>query len=423
MVVILRNLIPFFILLIGLQRDSFAKRISYETQSVNEVNSAILTGVCVDSEKHLATIYRLRQVNDIIDKLDISEANFKALLSQANSDKAREKLIDILSKRPNSKFYDLFVKIVNLNLKNFDGLSDDVLANIGGYSDDLLKKLDGDLPKIKNGLNANSSLIKAWEKLNDITHLRKDLDILKSFSKILDNHPSFMQAYGDKVKNIIEKLGEAGAKCNSCPPNTQNLVKPYMKSIDQHLDDLEYMISKYSNTDGFTGTNSLINEMASSGPKGDGAAFLMDYLRKNPTEFEGLSKFEFRYDDDLLNRADILVNTVKFEMKSWSFGGPTWNAFFNGTSNSYQQFITYLQNTTNISDLKYVFNSAKATESQVKTAFKGLFSNPAKKQEIFDAMTPQLRESFLGNGNANRFDLFELKLNDINSELYSFIKI
>ena len=216
--------------------------------------------------------------------------------------------------------------------------------------------------------------------------------ILTSFAKINKNHPAFIQAQGDKIKSIIDKLGKAGASCNSCPSNTQNLAKPYMKSIDQHLDDLDYMITNFGNKEGFSGTNSLINEMAASGPKADGGAFLMHFIKNNSSDFQNLSRFEFRFNDDLLNRADVLVGNIKYEMKSWSNGGITWNKFFGGTGSSYQQYLSYLQNTNSLDNLKYVFSSSKATEDQVKNAFKGLFSNASKKQEIFDSLTEKIEK-------------------------------
>ncbi len=138
---------------------------------------------------------------------------------------------------------------------------------------------------------------------------------------------------------------------------------------------------------------------------------------------QNLTRFEFRFNDDLLNRTDVLIGNIKYEMKSWSNGGSTWNAFFGGSGNSYQQFLSYLQNTNSLDNLKYVFNSAKATESQVKTAFKNLLSNTTKKQEIFDSITPDLRQSLFGPNSNAHFDVYSSMINDTNSPLYNFISI
>ena len=63
--------------------------------------------------------------------------------------------------------------------------------------------------------------------------------------------------------------------------------------------------------------------MAAFGSKADGRSFLMHFIKNNPSEFQNLTMFEFRFNDDLLNRADVLVGNIKYEMKSWSNGGST----------------------------------------------------------------------------------------------------
>ena len=81
-----------------------------------------------------------------------------------------------------------------------------------------------------------------------------DLNDVKQYlttHKQLPDIPSFMQAQGDIVKSIIDNLSQAGVKCNSCPSITQNLIKLYMKSIDQHLDDLVYVVANFGNKEGF----------------------------------------------------------------------------------------------------------------------------------------------------------------------------
>ena len=61
----------------------------------------------------------------------------------------------------------------------------------------------------------------------------------------------------------------------------------------------------------------------------------------------------------------------------------------------------------------------KATETQAKNAFKGLFEKNA--EEVFGKMNVELRESLLGKGNAYRFDLFEKSILNTKSELYKFV--
>lgn len=153
----------------------------------------------------------------------------------------------------------------------------------------------------------------------------------------------------------------------------------------------------------------------------DAVNHMIKYVKNNPTEFNDISAFEFQYADKYLNRADVMVGNIKYEFKSWQPGTANpWNSFFSGSGDSYTQFTRYLANSNSLAELKYIFNGSKASETVVKNAFKDLFVD--KKVEIFQTMPSQLRESILGSGNANRFDLFEQAINNTESNLYKFIK-
>jgi len=43
--------------------------------------------------------------------------------------------------------------------------------------------------------------------------------------------------------------------------------------------------------------------------------------------------------------------------------------------------------------------------------------------DMFTTMSLELKESILGIGNANRYDLFSQKIEDVESNLYDFIKV
>lgn len=146
-------------------------------------------------------------------------------------------------------------------------------------------------------------------------------------------------------------------------------------------------------------------------------------MKKNQNEFNNLIEFEFRYADDMMNRADALVGTTKYEFKSWTPGTSNpWNSFFDGSSSSFTQLIRYFENSTNINQIRYVFNGSKANEAQVKNAFKQLFSNSAKKQEIFAALNQEFRQN-LGLSGLDAQTKLNILIEDTSSLLYSFIKI
>jgi hypothetical protein len=181
--------------------------------------------------------------------------------------------------------------------------------------------------------------------------------------------------------------------------------------MSDFLENVDY-IYKFNLVNGF---NTVKTNLKSSSNFRDGVNHMIGYMRNHTNDFTGVTAFEYRYNDDILNTADVMVNSIKYEFKSWTPNIPNpWNSFFAGTNGSYSQFISYLQNTNSISELKYIFNGTKAPEAQVKQAFKELFI--AKKSEIFGAMSAQLKT------NLNISSIEDLTDNKIELIINSLIK-
>jgi len=166
----------------------------------------------------------------------------------------------------------------------------------------------------------------------------------------------------------------------------------------------------------------------------EGSQHTLKTIKENPSKYapEKIESFDLRFEElpadmDLYPSCRFNIrfkggyiggDTPKFvEFKSYALS--TW-ANIKNSPKFLQQFERYLQDISKITELQYIYNGAKASETQVKTAFKELFL--AKKVEIFDAMPYPLRESVLGINNAERFDLFELAIDNTGSNLYKFIK-
>ena len=68
------------------------------------------------------------------------------------------------------------------------------------------------------------------------------------------------------------------------------------------------------------------------------------------------------------------LDGVLIECKSWTIGAPAFVNFKNGTSGSFGQFLSYLQNgVTNMNGLEYWFDSKKeSSESALKGEFKSM---------------------------------------------------
>ena len=129
-------------------------------------------------------------------------------------------------------------------------------------------------------------------------------------------------------------------------------------------------------------------------------------------------RYDIRFKDEFIGGT-----TPKFvEFKSYAQS--TWQ---NIVSNPkfLKQFERYLQDISEIDELQYIFNGSKASETQVKQAFKGLFV--AKKPEIFDVIWESqnnLKIDLFGNRTRSAAESYFDQLIDgvENNKLYNFIK-
>ena len=264
------------------------------------------------------------------------------------------------------------------------------------------------------GINAENGTAFA----RDLKTLQKVADMVSEGSAFRSRYPT---TWLDELTEIIEKNKDL--RCGSCGNGGITRVPP----MDEMLDNVNHMM-QYGDKPGF---NSVMSAIKGNVNYRDGIHHMIDYMKKNPSEFSNIVEFEFRYSDDILNRADVLVGNTKYEFKSWTPDTPNpWNAFFSGSGNSYTQFTRYLENSNTLSELKYIFNGTKASETQVKEAFKELFV--AKKVEIFNVIwsNVNLRNSLLNNPideiqGLQRFTNLINELGDpniSNPKLYSFLK-
>jgi len=165
----------------------------------------------------------------------------------------------------------------------------------------------------------------------------------------------------------------------------------------------------------------------------EGSQHTLKTIKENPSKYapEKIESFDLRFEElpadiDLCPSCRFNIrfkdeyiggNTPKLaEFKSYAFS--TW-ANIKNSPKFLQQFERYLQDISEISELQYIYNGAKASETPVKIAFRELFL--AKKVEIFDAMKPELKASLFGQVPSFQFQFFEEMIENINSDLYKFI--
>ena len=349
-------------------------------------------------------------------------------ISYGNEKELTEKIL-LEAKADVSKYVDK--KLVNEALDDLAVQSTafikkiDALTNLTAAEKSTLKTLlEADADLAKAFAKAPEEMAGAWKlvrsSIAEGTQFAKDPKTLEKLGEMMQTNSSFRQKLGSsweqELKEILEK--NADLRCGTCG----NKGISSLPAMDEVLDNLA-QISRFSDKPGFS---SVLKNLKSNVANRDGVNHMISYIKKNADEFENITEFEFQYAYEFLNKADVLVGNIKYEFKSWTPDLPNpWNSFFGGTGNSYTQFVRYLQNTTDVKNLKYIFNGAKASESQVKSAFKALLTN--KKTEVFEA-NPNLWKQFdrIGGGKIRNLTDFENLLNhstfDINHPIFNFIK-
>jgi hypothetical protein len=280
------------------------------------------------------------------------------------------------------------------------------------------------ISKFKNSLSVN--LIDAWDLIRTYEQplRRTNMPLLRKVVSQQDNTTLLQRLGGlNGLGTIIAKNKRAPFKgCTTCGSFT------YLHDIDDYLADVEDFANRYSRTTGFNEVVGSAGMKNGSVAQVEGTAFMLRVLHSNPTLQTQIVGFEQSVeavsDDGTTNTryADISkVNNVIVECKSWSPSGLSFTHFVQGEG-SYGQFLTYLRASTSLSGLEYWFDGRKggATSAVVKGKFQQVFN--AKRSELWDII--QTKPSMLAAiGNPVDEAAFQLVINDLTSNLYSFIKI
>lgn len=278
-------------------------------------------------------------------------------------------------------------------------------VTIGVESTPVLVGTEEGLDKIENGIIKISDQLRTDAKnlikkaIGSGTKFAEDTKTVEKLSEMMAEGSSFRSSFGNdwegKLENLLKKNNDL--RCENC--GNAASYKTNLPSMDEMLDNANYFVI-FKDKSGF---EKVFNALISSENNRDGINHMISYMKKHASDFEEVTAFEFKYEKDLLRRADVAVGDVLYEFKSWTPGNPdVWNAFFKGEGESYLQFIDYLKYTKKLDNLKYVFNNSKADiENAVKPAFRKLFED--KKTDIFNALSSDLKQN-LGIRNISQLD-------------------
>lgn len=270
--------------------------------------------------------------------------------------------------------------------------------------------------------------------LNSI--LATDVATLKKVGSLRKNK-LFLDAIGGQEGLSDLLKANVRARCVSC--GTSGAA--HMKLMDEYLADVEHFVINFKSTDGFPLVLVELKKINSNGSANyamEGAAFMLDYIKKNPQfNKNSIAKFDgkFDLDPDAMNlcsncRFDIELNqqgnNIKYEFKSWGsvainkIGTPSGASFTN-------QFKAYLADADDISKIQYIFDANKFSDvNTIKNRFKILIQNDP--ETLFN-INPNLFMSIdkIGGGKIADWEDLEELINhpslSFDQQLFSFIKL
>ena len=155
---------------------------------------------------------------------------------------------------------------------------------------------------------------------------------------------------------------------------------------------LKVIANKYEGVDGFN--KSIRDALNNPNPAAqDGFWHMMTDLEKRGILKEKIKAFDLEFDGDDLPcvrcKFDVELNTnnqtdLKYlEYKSYS----------NASKISKPQFLNYISKVDKLEQLQYIFNKSKLSIENAREGMKELFTKVNNKQEIFNAMSNDLKQS------------------------------
>ncbi len=314
------------------------------------------------------------------------------------------------------------------------------VAEINAFLEDLLSNLSNADALSNHVSSIDVELLRAWKIVyegrcagvtNCNENVRKDWQVLYQVKNMYQDQ-AILTALGDRngLVDIIKK--NERTPCNTCGSGGAT----YLNKMDVYLKDVEYFVENYQ---GISGWNTVIG---SQGIKNGGVnqveatAFMLRVLHENPVEFESqVSGFEVSTGVGK-RKMDIQKHSgTNVECKSWDDNADTFADFVAGTSNSYQQFLAYLQVAPDLSKLEYWLDGRKLSGADklqtAKLKFQTLFQN--KTQDVFDkiwantsmmgSLIPQRPLESIAQWQIRARSEFVTMVNSLNKDLFKFIKV
>lgn len=301
-----------------------------------------------------------------------------------------------------------------------------------GFSDEVMTTFFRDIVKdFDNGdgllalMKSEPLSIRHWKALFDAgvgQDKRIALEILESMNTHFGDH-IFLARLGNGSPDAgraqyIDIIKEYTGRCTTC--GNQGYL-PLPETPDIYLDAIYSYTNKYAGKPGFQAP-----AYPSQPYSQDGFYHSMRHMNSDAVEAGKVGQINMRFEEEGLACAGCLFDVRFFQVSpgSGELKFIEYKSYQNAANIPLPQFKNYMGGINMISELKYVFNQGKIpTLSQAKTGMKSVFNSGDNAMEIWNIMSPQLKEDILGSGNADNFSLFLQKINDTESNLYDFVDL
>lgn len=326
----------------------------------------------------------------------------------------------------------------------------DTFVDADGVVMDRVQNFFDDLQNNNNLLNEFVQTpigIKGWdlivEGISTTSNFRKDIPTIRKVGEIITENSGLRNKFPDSWENEMREIlqGNSGLRCDAC---TGVGYPPYVKMPD-FLDDVNYFLNNFNVASGELGVTFygwIKNQTGNPGQRAEMFQTVL-YLKNKGYVGTGNGPNSVQSFGSQFPSTPNGINAKKYDIKRF---GETFtelkNRDFSGSplgssgtilnsswQDIYEQLVYgYFYNVRSIDKLAWVADIRRfpsGTTSQVGTQimrekWQAVFQ--LKKNEIIDSMSDGLKESLDlidPNTISSRFDQLA---NDINSDLYSFIK-
>lgn len=235
---------------------------------------------------------------------------------------------------------------------------------------------------LQDFLNQGKDFTREWSLLDRAgkTTLRKNKDALNKVMELLDDakvRKNLGNNYEEELMQICKAQGFA-------PHSGYN-----PKSLVNHLEDVKTFFNKF---DGLEDMGEMRNAMRNSNQSvQDGLQHTLTQMNK--LDASSVKRFDMKFETEGLDCTNCRFDVELDPNKANGIKYLEYKSYKDASGIQLSQFKSYMGSIKKLSELNYIFNGTKLSLENAKAGLKTFFNKGNNKQEIFNAMDNDLRQS------------------------------